>query len=114
MLMLGANLITALAVSAAAILLMVFTILKNARRAEPNAGSGGATETRSQADSEPGIKFLRVGFTELLVFFCLSLLALGIGAVMGSVSVSEIWRLLEEAALAETLAFGVFRKIRNR
>lgn len=107
------NLVRALIASVVSISLMAFTLFKFGRRAAPAEGESATAQSQRQTEPDSAITFLRIGFTVLLIFGCLGLVALGTGALMGSVSVGEIWQFLEKTALAEALALGVFCKIRN-
>jgi hypothetical protein len=94
------KLITALVASAAAVVAMVFTLARVwTREALQTADS----EDFSKLEPDVKASVLRVLVVVLLVFFSLGLIIIGIAASVGKASISDIWQMLEKAALAEAL-----------
>jgi len=105
------KLISALVASAAAVVVMVFTLAKVWTRAAHQAAN---SEGFSKPEPDVKASVLRVFVLVLLVFFSLGLTALGIAAWVGKASVSDIWQMLEKAALAEALVLAYSGIVKKR
>jgi Na+-driven multidrug efflux pump len=98
---LSSDLITALAASAAVVVLMAFTflsLLTKGRRSKNKDFQPESIDVRSS--------ILRIACLLLLTFFSLILVARGVAASIGKGSISEIWQSIERAALAEALVLA--------